>query len=202
MELTAALLPVILTRSDNQWVTAGEWHLPNVPLTVDLVILTLCRTSLQVLLVEGAGEPYAGVMMALSGGFLRNAEEPILVAGHRELSEEAGLDADALLLEQFGVYADPGRDPRGQVVSMVFLAIAPRSPDSVSVASSSTPRSPPPSAGLPSPFRSCGRPTRRSGASVSSRNFCRKIQAPATSSSRRPPADDPARQSPTPSASK
>jgi 8-oxo-dGTP diphosphatase len=57
-------------------------------------------------------------MMALSGGSLRDAEEPILVAGHRELSEEAGLDADALRLEQFGVYVDPGREPRGQVVSM------------------------------------------------------------------------------------
>jgi 8-oxo-dGTP diphosphatase len=99
-------------------------------LTVDLVILTLRRTSLQVLLVERGVEPYAGAM-ALPGGFLRDADEPLLVAARRELSEEAGLDADALLLEQFGVYGNPGRDPRGRVVSVAFLAIAPRIPDPV-----------------------------------------------------------------------
>src|SRR5215472_12803600 len=128
IELTATLLPVILTRSDNRCVTADDWQPPSVLLTVDLVILTLRETSLQVLLVERGVEPYAGAM-ALPGGFLRDADEPILVAARRELSEEAGLDADALLLEQFGVYGDPGRDPRGRVVSVAFLAIAPRLPD-------------------------------------------------------------------------
>ena len=108
--------------------TEDDWEPPSVLLTVDLVILTLRGTSLQLLLVERGVEPYAGAM-ALPGGFLRDAEEPILVAARRELFEEAGLDADALLLEQFGVYGDPGRDPRGRVVSMAFLAIAPRLPD-------------------------------------------------------------------------
>jgi adenosylhomocysteine nucleosidase len=111
-------------------VTVNEWQPPGVLLTVDLVILTLRRTSLQVLLVERGVEPHAGAM-ALPGGFLRDAEEPIPVAARRELSEEAGLDADALLLEQFGVYDNPGRDPRGRVVSVAFLAIAPRIPDPV-----------------------------------------------------------------------
>jgi 8-oxo-dGTP diphosphatase len=99
-------------------------------LTVDLVILTLRGDSLQVLLVERGVEPYSGIM-ALPGGFLRDADEPIVAAARRELSEEAGLDADALHLEQLGVYGDPGRDPRGRVVSVVFLAIAPRLPDPV-----------------------------------------------------------------------
>ncbi len=110
--------------------TIDEWQPPSVLLTVDLVILTLRGTSLQVLLVERGVEPYAGAM-ALPGGFLRDEHEPIPVAARRELSEEAGLDADALLLEQFGVYGDPGRDPRGRVVSVAFLAIAPRLPDPV-----------------------------------------------------------------------
>jgi 8-oxo-dGTP diphosphatase len=111
-------------------VTDDEWQPPSVLLTVDLVILTLRGMGLQLLLVERGAEPCAGVM-ALPGGFLRDSDEPILVAARRELSEEAGLDADALLLEQFGVYGDPGRDPRGRVVSVAFLAIAPRLPDPV-----------------------------------------------------------------------
>ena len=106
----------------------GEWQAPSVLLTVDLAILTLRDSSLHVLLVKRGVEPHAG-MMALPGGFLRDQHEPIVAAARRELLEEAGLDADALHLEQFGVYGDPGRDPRGRVVSVAFLAIAPRLPD-------------------------------------------------------------------------
>lgn len=110
--------------------TDEEWQAPSVLLAVDLVILTLRDASLQVLLVQRGVEPYAG-MMALPGGFLRDETEPILTAARRELSEETGLDADALHLEQFGVYGDPGRDPRGRVVSVAYLAIMPRLPDPV-----------------------------------------------------------------------
>lgn len=110
--------------------TDDEWQPPLVLLTVDLVILTLRGESLQVLLVRRGVEPYAG-MMALPGGFLRDETEPIRSAAHRELSEETGLDADALHLEQLGVYGDPGRDPRGRVVSVAYLAIMPRLPDPV-----------------------------------------------------------------------
>ena len=107
-----------------------EWQAPRVLLTVDLVILTLRDARLHVLLVQRGVEPYAG-MMALPGGFLRDETEPILAAAHRELSEETGLDADTLHLEQFGVYGDPGRDPRGRVISVAYLAIMPRLPDPV-----------------------------------------------------------------------
>jgi 8-oxo-dGTP diphosphatase len=111
-------------------VSDREWQPPGVLLTVDLVILTLRGTSLQLLLVERGVEPFVG-SLALPGGFLRNADEPIHAAASRELFEEAGLNADSLLLEQSGVYGDPGRDPRGRVVSVAFMAIAPRLPDPV-----------------------------------------------------------------------
>jgi ADP-ribose pyrophosphatase YjhB (NUDIX family) len=107
-----------------------EWQAPSVLLTVDLVILTLRDAGLHALLVQRGVEPYAG-MMALPGGFLRDETEPILTAARRELSEETGLDADTLHLEQFGVYGDPGRDPRGRVVSVAYLAIMPWLPDPV-----------------------------------------------------------------------
>lgn len=110
--------------------TDEDWQPPRVLLAVDLVILTLRDSCLDVLLVERGVEPAAG-MMALPGGFLRDEAEPIPAAARRELSEEAGLDAGALHLEELGVYGDPGRDPRGRVVSVAYLAIMPRLPDPV-----------------------------------------------------------------------
>jgi 8-oxo-dGTP diphosphatase len=128
--VAVAPLNVYLTKSDDPFMTDEEWRPPPVLLTVDLVILTLRAAALHVLLVERGVEPYAG-MMALPGGFLRDAAEPIAAAARRELAEEAGLDADGLHLEEFGVYGDPGRDPRGRVVSVAHLAIAPRLPEPV-----------------------------------------------------------------------
>ncbi|MFI7625585.1 NUDIX hydrolase [Microbispora rosea] len=108
--------------------TEDQWVPPVVLLTVDLVILTLRQSRLHVLLVERGVEPYKGAL-ALPGGFLQHAEEEITAAAHRELAEEADLDVETLCLEQLGVYGDPGRDPRGRVVTVAYLAIAPRLPE-------------------------------------------------------------------------
>jgi 8-oxo-dGTP diphosphatase len=116
-----------------------RWQAPTVLLAVDLVILTLRGSSLQVLLVERGVEPYLG-SMALPGGFLRSADEDILTAARRELSEEAGLDVGNLHLEQLSVYGTPGRDPRGRVVSVAYLAIAPRLPEPVAGTDAATAR--------------------------------------------------------------
>ncbi|GAA2629145.1 NUDIX domain-containing protein [Dactylosporangium fulvum] len=106
------------------------WVPPAVLLAVDLVILTLRDSCLQVLLVERGVDPHRGTL-ALPGGFLNHSEEDLLAAARRELSEEAGLEADHLHLEQLGVYGAPGRDPRGRVVSVAYLAIAPRLPEPI-----------------------------------------------------------------------
>ncbi len=97
-------------------------------LAVDLVILTLRESRLHVLLIERGVEPYEGAL-ALPGGFLRHRDEDIIAAAHRELAEETDLDVETLRLEQLGVYGDPHRDPRGRVVSVAYLAIAPRLPE-------------------------------------------------------------------------
>jgi 8-oxo-dGTP diphosphatase len=107
-----------------------DWQPPPVLLTVDLLILTLRQARLHVLLIDRGVDPYQG-MAALPGGFLRDAEEDITVAARRELNEEAGLDANSLHLEQYGVYGNPGRDPRGRVVSVAYLAISPGLPEPV-----------------------------------------------------------------------
>jgi ADP-ribose pyrophosphatase YjhB (NUDIX family) len=95
-------------------------------LTVDLAILTVREDLLQVLVIERAHEPYQG-QVALPGGFLRAAEDLRQAAG-RELAEETSLDGSALHLEQLATYGAPGRDPRGRVVTVAYLAIAPNLP--------------------------------------------------------------------------
>lgn len=107
-----------------------SWTPPEVLVTVDLVILTLRERQLCVLLVERGVEPYRHAQ-ALPGGFLNHAGEDIVDAAHRELREEANLDATQLHLEQLGTYGTPHRDPRGRVISVAYLTIAPGIPDPV-----------------------------------------------------------------------
>jgi 8-oxo-dGTP diphosphatase len=95
-------------------------------LAVDLVILTVRQDQLQVLVIERGHDPYAG-QLALPGGFLRDGED-LREAAERELAEETSLDGGALHLEQVAIYGAPDRDPRGRVVSVSFLAIAPDLP--------------------------------------------------------------------------
>jgi 8-oxo-dGTP diphosphatase len=84
------------------------------------------ENQLQVLVVERGNEPFRG-QPALPGGFLR-AGEDLQAAAERELTEETGLDGAALHLEQLAAYGAPDRDPRGRVVSVAYLAIAPDLP--------------------------------------------------------------------------
>ncbi|SDE13859.1 NUDIX hydrolase [Auraticoccus monumenti] len=96
---------------------------PNAALTVDLVVLTVRADELQVLLVRRGIPPFEGAW-ALPGGFV-GAEETLLAAAGRELEEETGFGPEQVHVEQVGTYGDPGRDPRGRVVTVVHLALLP-----------------------------------------------------------------------------
>ncbi|MEV6848252.1 NUDIX domain-containing protein [Actinoplanes sp. NPDC051411] len=95
-------------------------------LAVDLAILTVREDTLQVLVITRAHDPFRG-RPALPGGFLRG-DEDIPDAAVRELAEETGLDGTRLHLEQLRAYGEPGRDPRGRVVSIAYLALMPDLP--------------------------------------------------------------------------
>lgn len=98
-------------------------HATGVAVTVDLVIFTIRADRLQVLLVERGKEPFLG-RPALPGGYVRDGET-LNDTALRELSEETGLDGRGLHLEQLKTYGDPGRDPRGRVITVAYLALVP-----------------------------------------------------------------------------
>ena len=93
--------------------------------TVDVVLLTIRNGRLSVLLVKRATEPFAGCW-ALPGGFVRSGES-LGDAARRELRDKTGVDRlpGGMHLEQLQTYGDPGRDPRGRVVSVSYLGLGP-----------------------------------------------------------------------------
>ena len=89
---------------------------PRPMLSVDAVVFSLEAQTTYVLLIQRKNDPFAGAW-ALPGGFVED-NEALADAAYRELQEETHLQG--LHLEQFRSYGDPGRDPRGHAVSVVF----------------------------------------------------------------------------------
>lgn len=89
---------------------------PTVPVTVDIIIENLKGDK--IVLIERNDEPKG---VAIPGGFVEPGES-LAQAAVREAKEETGLDVE--LVEQFYAYSKPGRDPRGPVCSVVFIAKA------------------------------------------------------------------------------
>ncbi len=75
--------------------------------------------KLKILLIERGGYPYKGCW-AMPGGFCKKKED-VIDSARRELSEETGID-DAYV-KLVGVYGEPGRDPRGWVISSTYMAL-------------------------------------------------------------------------------
>ena len=92
---------------------------PHPALTADVVLLAAGDGDRQVLLVQRGEPPFEG-RWVLPGGFVELGESPE-EAAHRELEEETGIRG--VRLEQMRVFGDPGRDPRGHVVTVVFWGL-------------------------------------------------------------------------------
>jgi len=84
-------------------------------LTVDIVILL---DGDKIVLIKRANPPFEG-LYALPGGFVEYGEK-VEDAAVREAKEETGLTVK--LQDIIGVYSEPGRDPRGHIASLVYLA--------------------------------------------------------------------------------
>ncbi len=82
-------------------------------------VRSLQEKKLKILLIRRGGFPYKG-SWAMPGGFCRKGED-VIDSARRELCEETGID-DAYV-KLVGVYGEPGRDPRGWVISSTYMAL-------------------------------------------------------------------------------
>ena len=93
------------------------YDFPRPSVTVDIVVVTMERRP-RVLLICRKKAPYQG-MWALPGGFIE-MDETLEASARRELAEETGVRTGKLV--QLATFGDPGRDPRGRTISVVYLA--------------------------------------------------------------------------------
>ena len=90
-----------------------------IKITVDIVVFAMKHDSLQVLLIKRKYSPFEDCW-ALPGGFVLQ-NEGLDAAALRELVEETGVQHS--YLEQLYSFGDPGRDPRGRVVTVAYFAL-------------------------------------------------------------------------------
>jgi 8-oxo-dGTP diphosphatase len=98
--------------------TNSEGYPAPAALATDVVVLSAREGALLALTVARDG----GTDRALPGGFVGAGERPLDTA-LRKLHEKTGLRAP--YVEQLGAFADPGRDPRGWIPSIAYLALVP-----------------------------------------------------------------------------
>lgn len=105
-----------------------------VAVAVDVVVLTLAAEAHDtvppltplVLTVRRDHPPFAG-RRSLPGGHVDLAED-LEAAARRVLAETRACVATPRHLEQLASFGAPGRDPRGRVVSVSYLALLPEAP--------------------------------------------------------------------------
>jgi 8-oxo-dGTP diphosphatase len=97
--------------------TNSEGYPAPAALAVDTVVLTVREGRPVALAIRGPDRA-----LALPGGLVGERERPADTA-RRKLLEKTGLRRG--YLEQLGAFADPGRDPRGWIPSIAYLALVP-----------------------------------------------------------------------------
>ncbi|MDX1659581.1 MAG: NUDIX domain-containing protein [Nitriliruptorales bacterium] len=101
------------------------WPPEPLHVAVDVTVFSVVDDRLHVLLIRRPYEPFEG-RWALPGTFSR-PDETLEESPRRALRDKAGLEG--VYLEQLATYDQPphgeapGRDPRGRVVSVAFLAL-------------------------------------------------------------------------------
>lgn len=91
-----------------------------VRVTVDTVAFAIHDGALEVLLIKRKHDPYKS-QWALPGGFISESDPALEEAAARELAEQTNVSD--VYLEQLYTFGDRGRDPRGRVVTVAYLAL-------------------------------------------------------------------------------
>lgn len=109
-------------KPDGEKTFLGTYHLADYErpsVAADVVVLSTDATAgPRVLLIRRGEHPFMNDW-ALPGGFVKPGET-VEQAASRELAEETGLDP--IPLTSLGVHSQPGRDPRGWIISCAFVA--------------------------------------------------------------------------------
>ncbi|HAM98280.1 MAG TPA: NUDIX hydrolase [Marinilabiliales bacterium] len=92
------------------------YEYPRPMVTTDIVLFRQNDKKVEVLLIKRLNPPYQD-HWALPGGFV-DKDESLLHAATRELSEETHMEN--IELKQLYTFGDPGRDPRGHCVTVVY----------------------------------------------------------------------------------
>lgn len=97
-----------------------SYEYPRPSVTVDCIIFAYAvGKELKVLLIQRQNDPYEG-KWALPGGFVEE-EETLEEGALRELKEETGVEN--VFIEQLYTFGEPGRDPRGRVITIAYYAL-------------------------------------------------------------------------------
>ena len=83
--------------------------------TIDIIL----QKGSDILLIKRKNDPFKDYL-ALPGGFV-NEGESVEDAAKREAREETSLEIEPI--DILGVYSNPKRDPRGHIMTVVFVGI-------------------------------------------------------------------------------
>ncbi|MGD9993061.1 MAG: NUDIX domain-containing protein [Salinivirgaceae bacterium] len=94
-----------------------SYRYPRPMVTTDIVVFKKDAEGVKILLIERGNPPFKG-QWALPGGFV-DENEALKTAALRELKEETHLEG--IELSQLHTFGNPGRDPRGHNISIVYM---------------------------------------------------------------------------------
>lgn len=94
----------------------------NIPGLMQVAVDIVVRRGDEILLIRRKNDPFKDCL-ALPGGFI-DPNETAYQAACRELTEETGILVKPRQMKLIGVYSNPGRDPRGRVLSIGYYCKA------------------------------------------------------------------------------